>query len=160
MAKTPIKSAPKSKSSPVSKASSSHDFKPDAGVLALWKAACDVRLRAYAPYSNYGVGAALETESGEVFTGCNVENANYCGGVCAERSAVLKAVSEGHKAFHRVAVVVDSPKRIVCCGFCLQVFAEFCDPDFEIWVGTPRKITERYTLSQLLPVPFTPRELT
>ena len=117
------------------------------------------RKHSHSPYSRYAVGAALQSGR-KIFTGCNVENASYGGAICAERTAVLKAVSEGQKSFQTLVVVVNSPKRIVPCGFCLQTLAEFCGPSLEIWVGTPKKLTGHYTFSEVLPFPFSPKELT
>ncbi|MGX8698624.1 MAG: cytidine deaminase [bacterium] len=86
---------------------------------------------AYAPYSKFKVGAALETPQGEVFTGCNVENAALGCTICAERTAVVKAVSAGQRRFTRIAVYADSPNYCVPCGSCRQVLMEFA-PDLEV----------------------------
>ncbi|MDD4315959.1 MAG: cytidine deaminase [Clostridia bacterium] len=107
---------------------------------------------AYAPYSGFAVGAALLAESGKVFTGCNVENSSFSPSVCAERTAVVKAVSEGERHFKAIAVV---GRQNPCfpCGVCRQVLAEFCDKDFCIYVydgGEPKL----FTLGELLPHAF------
>src|SRR5689334_14644402 len=93
---------------------------------ALLEAALQVRLNAHAPFSNFKVGAAVEDESGRVFTGCNVENATYGLTVCAERVAVFKAISEGARKFRRVAVAADTDLLTPPCGACRQILWEFC----------------------------------
>lgn len=112
----------------------------------------------YVPYSNFHVGAALLTSEGEIYTGCNIENAAYGPSNCAERTAVFKAVSEGKKEFEAIAVVGGKNGKIedFCppCGVCRQVLAEFCKKDFEIILA---KSTDEYkimTLEQLLPESF------
>jgi cytidine deaminase len=111
------------------------------------------RESAHAPFSGFKVGAALRARSGEVVTGCNVENASYGLTMCAERVAVFKAVSEGMRGFDSIAVVVDSPKPAAPCGPCRQILWEFCG---DIWVRMEnlrgRGLTRR--MSELLPLPF------
>ena len=97
----------------------------------LIEAAREVRERAHAPYSGFKVGAAIEDENGRIFTGCNVENATYGLSVCAERVAVLKAISEGAAKLKRVAVVADTDPLTPPCGACRQILWEFCG-DVEI----------------------------
>lgn len=122
----------------------------------IWREAREAREKAHAPYSNFFVGAAVQTLDGKIYSGCNVENASYGATVCAERIAIFKAVSEGHKKFLRVAIVSDSKGRAVPpCGMCLQVMAEFCDPTAEIILATPKRIERTYKLSDLLPSIFT-----
>ena len=128
------------------------------GSDALVEAARRARARAHAPYSGFKVGAALETVDGRVFTGCNVENASYGLTVCAERVAVLKAVSEGHTAFARMAVVADTEGPTSPCGACRQVLWEFA-PDIEVILANLHGVTGRHRLSALLPVPFSGRLL-
>lgn len=111
------------------------------------------RQRAYAPYSKFKVGAALEAKSGRIFTGCNVENASYGATCCAERVALFKAVSEGVKSFRRIAIVADTPKPCSPCGICRQALYEF-GGDMEIITATTRGVVEIAKLSQLLPYPF------
>jgi cytidine deaminase len=124
----------------------------------LVRVARKARLRAHAPYSRFRVGAALRTRSGEIVTGCNVENASYGLTLCAERVAVFKAVSEGLRRFDAVAVVADSPRLAAPCGPCRQILWEFCG---DIWVhmenlkGRSRSIR----LAELLPLPFDRRSL-
>ena len=112
--------------------------------------------KTYSPYSKFPVGAALMTARGKVFTGCNVENASYGLTMCAERVAVLKAVSEGNQKFKALAVVGGRGTAARPCGACLQVLAEFCGPDFPITLASldkPGRI-ERLTLGDLLPHTF------
>jgi cytidine deaminase len=132
---------------------------PSPEAEALWIEANKARRCSHSPYSHFAVGAALETEEGEVFRGCNVENASYGGTVCAERVAILKAVSEGHKRFERLVVVGDLSKPTAPCALCLQTLAEFCSPNFEIWLGTGDELKWRYKFGDLLPMPFGPAEL-
>ena len=116
--------------------------------------------KAYAPYSGYKVGAALLTKSGRVFTGCNIENASYTPTVCAERTAVFKAVSEGERAFAMLAVCGGKEGEIAGafppCGVCRQVLAEFCPPEFPVLLVTGADSFERHTLAGLLPRGFGP----
>ena len=120
---------------------------------ALVAAARDAQTRAHAPFSRFKVGAALETEDGVVITGCNVENATYGLTMCAERVAIFKAVSEGHRRFRRVAVVADADKPTPPCGSCRQLLWEF-GGDLAIILANGREITGEHKLSQLFPLPF------
>lgn len=119
---------------------------------SLVETARSVQGRAYAPYSRFSVGAALETDSGEVFAGCNVENGSYGLTICAERSAVAAAVAAGHRRFRRLVVVADRDDPIPPCGACRQVLSEF-GPDLEVW-GVGRDELTRWTVGELLPAPF------
>lgn len=120
----------------------------------LMQAALDVRLKAFAPFSKFRVGAALEAADGQVFTGCNVENATYGLTVCAERVAVFKAISEGvHSGFTRIAIAADTDKLTPPCGACRQILWEFCR-DIEIILVNPRGKSESMKLSELFPRPF------
>ena len=94
--------------------------------LQLIESAKQVRELAYAPYSNFRVGAAVRTKGGKIFTGCNVESASYGLTVCAERVAIWKAVSEGEKEFEQIAVVADTQELTPPCGVCRQILWEFC----------------------------------
>jgi cytidine deaminase len=124
---------------------------------ALIDLADDARRRAYAPYSQYPVGAALRTKSGRVFTGVNVENAAYPTGTCAERTAVFKAVSEGEREFEVIAVVTDNGGYP--CGACRQVLAEF-GLDTVVLIGDgQKKLVGETTVRELLPGAFTPKHL-
>jgi cytidine deaminase len=119
----------------------------------LIKAAREVRERAHAPYSGFKVGAAIEDEKGRVFTGCNVENASYGLSVCAERSAVLKAISEGAAKLKRVAVVADTDVLTPPCGACRQILWEFCD-DAELILANLAGKQEILSIKQIFPRPF------
>ncbi len=109
--------------------------------------------KAYAPYSNFKVGAVLLTHDGQIFTGCNIENASYSMTMCAERTAVFKAVSSGFTKFKAIAVAGSSDgdfsKPCIPCGACLQVLSEFCDDDFMIVLSDGV-----YKLSDFLPKTF------
>ena len=128
----------------------------------LMDSAAAARKNAYAPYSGYRVGAALMSEDGRIFTGCNVENAAYSPTLCAERVAVGKAVSEGATRFVAIAVVGGSGEHpsdtCTPCGVCRQVLAEFGSPDLAIVVGSPDRFAV-HTLADLLPLSFGAGEL-
>ena len=119
--------------------------------------AIEAQRRAYAPYSNYPVGAALRTRSGRIFTGCNVENAAYPHGMCAERVAVFKAVSEGEREFDVIAVVTSTGGSP--CGGCRQVLAEFGLDTTVLIADDQGRLVEETTVSGLLPGAFTPKDL-
>lgn len=124
---------------------------------ALINAAIAASRRAYAPYSNFRVGAALQTEDGQIFSGCNVENAAYPATICAERTALVKAVSEGERKFARLAVVSSSGGAP--CGTCRQMLYEF-SPD--LWVIIARldgAVVAKVSLRELLPRGFGPSDL-
>jgi cytidine deaminase len=124
---------------------------------ALIELANEARRRAYVPYSNYPVGAALRTRSGRIVTGCNIENAAYPESICAERVAIFKAISEGEREFDVIAVA--TPNGGSPCGACRQVMAEFgIDMLVIIADGKGRLILET-TVEKLLPGAFTPRDL-
>lgn len=111
----------------------------------------------YSPYSGCTVGAALLTKSGRVFTGCNVENASFSATVCAERTAVFKAVSEGEREFSAIAVAGGKDGRVqgfMPCGVCRQVLAEFGDKDMKILVVKEDGSFNTFTLNELLPKAF------
>ena len=114
--------------------------------------------RAYCPYSHFAVGAALECADGTVFTGCNIENAAYSPGICAERTAVAKAVSEGHTDFVRIAIAGRSADFCVPCGVCRQVLREFA-PDIEVICLNGAGEEKIFTLPELLPHSFGPEFL-
>jgi cytidine deaminase len=124
----------------------------------LLSAALAARLHAFAPFSKFQVGAALEDVDGRIHTGCNVENATYGLTVCAERVAVFKAISEGVRKFRRVAVAADTDDLTPPCGACRQILWEFCG-DLEILLVNPRGKTETYRLKELFPKPFDVRYL-
>ena len=107
---------------------------------------------AHAPYSSYTVGAAIETADGTVYTGCNLENANYSNSLHAEEVAIGSALSEGHREFARIAVSSGARDGVTPCGMCRQTLAEFCDETFEIICDTGEdSAPKRYTLGELLP---------
>ncbi len=121
-------------------------------------AARAAREHAHAPFSQFKVGAALETADGSVITGCNVENATYGLTMCAERVAMFKAISEGHRQFTRVAVVADTDAPTPPCGSCRQILWEF-GGDLEVIMANTRRETGRWRLKDLLPLPFDARLL-
>lgn len=125
---------------------------------ALVEAAFAMLPKAYAPYSHFHVGAALLTKDGEVFTGCNVENASYGAAICAERTAFVKAVSEGKREFQAIAVVGGREGAVTDftppCGICRQVMAEFGGPDFQILLAKSPEEIRCLTLAELLPEAF------
>lgn len=125
---------------------------------ALVAAAVDARQRARARFSGFKVGAALETATGEVVTGCNIENATYGLTMCAERVALYKALSEGRDVFTRVAVVADTDDPTPPCGSCRQLLWEYCG-DIEVILSSLSEVKKRLRLSQLLPLPFDARLL-
>ncbi|MCO4780961.1 MAG: cytidine deaminase [Candidatus Cloacimonetes bacterium] len=113
----------------------------------------------YNPYSKFSVGAALHSKDGTVYGGCNIENASYGGTVCAERTAFLKAVSEGTTDFSYIIIATETQEPAPPCAFCLQVMAEFCDEDFEIHLANRTGIIKSFRFDQLLPYPFSPKLL-
>ena len=113
--------------------------------------------RAYIPYSHFPVGAALECDDGTVYTGCNVENAAYPAGICAERNAIFHAVAEGHTAFKRIVIAGRSDDFCVPCGVCRQVMREFCDDDFLIHMVDAEGFETR-TLAEILPFSFSAKK--
>jgi cytidine deaminase len=124
----------------------------------LVSAARAAQQQAYAPYSRFRVGAALESEDGRVFVGCNVENASYGLTICAERAAVCAAVSAGARRFRRAVVVSDTDPPAAPCGACRQVLAEF-GRDFRIdGIGSAASVT--WTVAELLPAAFGKEQLT
>ena len=120
---------------------------------ALVSAALAARENAFAPFSKFKVGAAIEDAEGRIHTGCNVENATYGLTVCAERVAVYKAVSEGVRQFRRIAIAADTDTPTPPCGACRQILWEFCG-DIEIVLANPRGKTETCHLKELFPKPF------
>ena len=124
----------------------------------LLAAAVDARTRAHARYSQFKVGAALETPEGEIVTGCNIENATYGLTLCAERVALVKALSDGRSVFTRIAVVADTEAPTPPCGPCRQLLWEYCG-DIDIILGNLNGPTGRFRLSVLLPMPFDARLL-
>lgn len=130
----------------------------DASTRKLIAEARKARRRAVAPYSNFKVGAALETADATIVTGCNIENATYGLTLCAERVAMFKALSDGHRKFRRIAVVADTDAPTPPCGPCRQILWEF-GGDLEVILANLRVEKGRHKLSALLPLPFDARLL-
>jgi cytidine deaminase len=132
---------------------------PRADADTLVAAARAARERAYAPYSRFLVGAAVETDGGEVFSAPNIENASYPMSVCAERNAVAVAVAAGHRRIRTVAVVGSGETPTPPCGGCRQVLHEFGGPGLEVIVASPSGERRTFTLNELLPDAFGPDDL-
>lgn len=116
------------------------------------------RLNAHSPYSNFQVGAALRTKNGKLYTGCNIEN-HGIQGICAERTAFAKAISEGEKDFECITVVgalknTEPSEECMPCGYCRQFMSEFVDKDFKIYVANENNDIKEYSISDLLPHSF------
>lgn len=130
----------------------------------LMNTAIEYRKRSYSPYSGYQVGAALLSADGEIFGGCNIENAAFSPTNCAERTALFKAVSEGKKEFAAIAIVGGKAGEELefCspCGVCRQALVEFCNPrEFVVYLGTGAEDYKGYLLEELLPLSFTPKNV-
>ncbi|MBI4444658.1 MAG: cytidine deaminase [Acidobacteria bacterium] len=119
----------------------------------LIEAATQAREQAYAPYSHFKVGAAILTAGGQVYSGGNVENSSYGLGLCAERVALFKAVSEGYRQFPKLCLVADTPQLVTPCGACRQVLVEFCE-DLILLLANLQGNRRTMTLRELLPAPF------
>ncbi|MWV39735.1 cytidine deaminase [Natrialba sp. INN-245] len=118
----------------------------------LLEAAREIQSAAHVPYSEYRVGAAIETESGEVFVGCNIENANFSNSLHAEEVAIAEAVKNGHREFVRIAVSSGRRDGVTPCGMCRQTLSEFCKPDLEVICDEGESEEPSvYTLGELLP---------
>jgi cytidine deaminase len=124
----------------------------------LIRAARAARRRAHAPFSGFKVGAAIETIDGTIVGGCNIENASYGLTLCAERVAIFKALSEGHRQFRRIAIVSAAASPTPPCGACRQILWEF-GGDLDVILANLRRATGRHRLSNLLPMPFDARSL-
>lgn len=127
-------------------------------LASLVGAARDARLRAIAPYSHFLVGAALLTSDGLIITGCNVENASYGLTMCAERVALLKALSDGHRSFAMCVVVADTSSPTPPCGPCRQLLWEYCG-DVPVVMANLTEVTATLQMRDLLPLPFDGRLL-
>lgn len=118
----------------------------------------DAMKNSYAPYSNYNVGAVLLTKNGDIYRGCNIENASYSVTNCAERTALFNAVSVGEREFSAICIVGGKNGEItdyaMPCGICRQALAEFCDSDFKVYVGKSEDDIKEFTLGELLPCSF------
>jgi cytidine deaminase len=119
----------------------------------LLEAALAAREFAHTPFSNFRVGAAIEDDTGRIYTGCNIENASYGLTLCAERVAVFKAISEGARRFTRIAVAADTDKLTPPCGACRQIVWEFCG-DAELYLTNLQGKTEKMKMSDIFPRPF------
>ena len=129
----------------------------------LFRAAMEMTRRSYAPFSKFRVGAALLAKDGTVYTGCNVENSSFGGTICAERTALVKAVSEGCREFEKIAITAcpvpeegaeEAFVEAWPCGICRQFMKEFCDDDFVIITGTGEETIRYMTMNEILPEGF------
>lgn len=125
----------------------------------LLEKAYEGRANAYAPYSNFKVGAAILMENGKIYTGCNIENASYGATNCAERTAIFKAISEGNRKIRAIAIVGADDEYTYPCGICRQVIAEFADENTEIILGKKSLEYTVKTLAEILPGAFTKEAL-
>lgn len=123
--------------------------------------ALEARNRAYTPYSHFNVGAALLGNDGKLHLGCNIENAAYGPTNCAERTAVFRAIADGHapQSFQAIAVIGDTESPIAPCGVCRQVLIELCGPDMPVILGNLKGDIVRTTVAALLPGAFTQKDL-
>lgn len=119
----------------------------------------EARKQAYVPYSKFAVGAALLTENGKVYRGCNIENAAYSMANCAERTVLFKAISEGEKNFKLLVVVADTDRPCSPCGACRQVISEFCPPDMKVVLTNLKGDLLETTVKELLPGAFNAGDL-
>lgn len=124
----------------------------------LFMLAKEAMQNSYAPYSNYNVGAVLLTKNGDIYSGCNIENASYSVTCCAERTALFSAIASGEKQFSAICIVGGKNGEItdyaMPCGICRQALAEFCNADFKVYVGKSEYDIKEFTLSELLPCSF------
>ncbi len=120
----------------------------------LMKEAARAKEKAYVPYSNFPVGAALLTKEGTIYHGCNIENASYGLTNCAERTAIFKALSEGDRAFDMLAVTADTDRPVPPCGACRQVIAEHCPEDMKVILTNSKGDVQEFTVGNLLPFAF------
>ena len=124
----------------------------------LIKEAIEARKQAYVPYSHFPVGAAV-LANGKLYQGVNIENASFGLTNCAERTALFKAVSEGHRKIEAIAVVADTEGPVSPCGACRQVMAEFCDKETKIYLTNLHGQTQEWTIDQLLPGAFLAKDM-
>ena len=115
--------------------------------------------KAYVPYSHFPVGAALVTKDGKIFSGCNIENSSYGLTNCAERTAIFKAVSEGHLEFEGMVITAKTEEPVSPCGACRQVLSEFCDADMPVLLTNEEGDTFKTTVGELLPGYFTAEDI-
>lgn len=126
---------------------------------ALFAAATAVRARAHAPYSSFAVGAALVDDAGGVHAGCNVENAAYPVGTCAEAGAIAAMIAAGGRQIRAILVLADSPAPVTPCGACRQRIREFAAPETPVAIAGPGGIRQMFSLAELLPASFGPDNL-
>ena len=124
----------------------------------LHQIACISRKKSSSPYSKFKVGCSLKA-NGNYYSGTNIENASYGATLCAERVAIFKAISDGKKNISEIIIVINSKKPGYPCAFCLQVMAEFCTPRTNIYLANTKKITHHFKFHELLPYPFSPKNL-
>ncbi|EYD75460.1 Cytidine deaminase [Rubellimicrobium mesophilum DSM 19309] len=127
--------------------------------MTLLEAAAEVRERAYAPYSNFKVGAAIRAESGRVYQGVNVENAAYPEGTCAEAGAIAAMIAGGDTRIAEIAVIADAPRPVPPCGGCRQKLAEFGAGDVKVTLATTRGAVQETSIAELLPGAFTDKDM-
>lgn len=129
-------------------------------VQKLVKEAAEARQKAYVPYSRFQVGAALLDANGHIHHGCNIENAAYGPTNCAERTAVFRAVADGHapRSFKAIAVIADTEDPVSPCGICRQVMSELCGPDMPVYLANLKGEIQETTVADLLPGAFTSRD--
>ena len=126
----------------------------------LFKKAVAARKNAYAPYSGYKIGAAVQMADGKVFTGANVENASYGGTVCAERTAIWKAITEGAQVpLKEIMIISDQIDPWPPCGICRQVISEFGTADTKVWIANTKKVVKAFTFEEIFPEAFGPSHL-
>ena len=140
---------------------SKNDNKPKENEMrdGLFAAALKVQQNAHAPYSNFKVGAAVLSVGGNVYSGCNVENAAYPEGLCAEASAIAAMVANGEQAIKQICIAGDGENLVTPCGGCRQKIREFGAADTPVFVCGPEGLRQRFTLAQLLPHSFGPNHL-
>ncbi len=126
---------------------------------ALFAAALAAQQKAYAPYSRFKVGAAILADDGRVYPGCNVENAAYPVGACAEAGAISAMIAGGARAIHAIVVIGDGAELVTPCGACRQRIREFAAPETPIAIAGPEGIRARFSLAELLPASFGPANL-
>ncbi|HBT50499.1 MAG TPA: cytidine deaminase [Petrotoga sp.] len=126
-------------------------------VETLYEEAMKTRENAYTPYSNFKVGASLLSDNGEIFSGCNVENASYGLSLCAERNTIFSAVARGERKFKAMLIVAEGEAPVKPCGACRQVMAEF--GDFDVYLANTKGKIEKTKVSELLPNAFSPKDL-
>jgi cytidine deaminase len=127
-------------------------------IRELYEAAVAVKGMAYAPYSDFHVGSALRTESGKIYTGCNVENSSYGVTICAERNAIFKMVSEGEQKIESILVIGDTERFLPPCGACRQVIAEFSTENTRVFMCNKNGEYRESTVGEILPFGFSLRD--